>query len=504
MISLVASDWSKLINDEKSSDVIIVVKNQSFHCHKTILSMHSEYFQQQFANWDTDRIVLDELPCADSMSSILRFMYNQPVTINDPIRFANMYYTANYLMIDIIKVKIKESYLQEIVCKTALRILLYYQDTNRLALDDIINICSKQIRNKITKREFNLLYKLDPSIFAAISFVNIEYSVHYVYNITESNTERNQMLKLFSLIDFKKINYSKPEIILKAFLILNQFTNIIIANVDESLENEEFQLIRSYATIKDELYITILERIVKFDPFMAELDVNQFVELIAIFSRKLRLHLGMIFYKENMACLLLKDSQKLFAVMGAMEHDKISDSSNNDLDESENPYNLTGNMIDPVLSHYATLSNLPYLNDLIKYKKQTAYHIEYGPGQYVDAYDREARNGAQWIPAIIMKNNCSKEYQISFLGWGSKYDRTLSVRDIAPRYTKCKKRFNLRNGDMIEILVSEIWKIGQIEQIRDTNIIIKVLESDEYKIHVRNYEYSEIVCPFRTHILKGR
>ena len=123
---------------------------------------------------------------------------------------------------------------------------------------------------------------------------------------------------------------------------------------------------------------------------------------------------------------------------------------------------------------------------------------------YGDAYDREARNGAQWIPAIIMKNNCSKEYQISFLGWGSKYDRTLSVRDIAPRYTKCKKRFNLRNGDMIEILVSEIWKIGQIEQIRDTNIIIKVLESDEYKIHVRNYEYSEIVCPFRTHILKGR
>ena len=509
MISLMASDWSKLINDEKSSDVIIVVKNKSYHCHKTILSMHSEYFQQKFANWDTDRVVLDDLPCANSMSSILRFMYNQPVTIKDPIHFANMYYTANYLMIDVIKEKLMEMFLKDIECKTALRILLYYQDTNRLALDDIINFCSKQIRNKMTNRELNLLYELDLSIFAGTSFEKIAYPVHYVYKMIMSNTDREQFLKLLSLINFNKIKYSKPEIILKAFLILNRFVSMFAINEDEMVESEELDLIQSYADKKNELYITILERIVKFDPFMAELDVDHFVELISMFPREQHLHLGLTFYKENIARLQLKDCQKLFAVTSVMDHDVILDPSNNYLDESnnvlnrnQNPYNLTGNMIDPALCHYATLSDLPYLNDLIEYKKQTTHYSEYGPGQYVYAYDREARNGSRWIPAIIMKKQSASKCKISFLGWGSKYDTTLSICDIAPRYTKCKKRFDVRSGNKIEVLVSDVWKIGQIKQINDTNIIIQVLNSqDNLKIHVRNYEYSEMVCPYRTHIL---
>ena len=78
------------------------------------------------------------------------------------------------------------------------------------------------------------------------------------------------------------------------------------------------------------------------------------------------------------------------------------DQSNNVLNRNQNPYNLTGNMIDPVITHYATLSDLPYLNDLIEYKKQTTRYSEYVPGQYVDAYDRGARNKPSWIPAIVI------------------------------------------------------------------------------------------------------
>lgn len=506
MISLSASDWLKMINNEKSSDVILVVKNKSFYCHKTILSMHSEYFQQSSTNWKSEeRIALDELPCAESMASVLGFLYNQPVTINCPIHFANVYYTANYLMIDVIKDKIKENYLQDIESNIALKILLYYQETN-VGLDDVIDFCCKRIRDKITDQDLDLLYKLDPSVFATISFPGVTFPVHYVYKLVSSCIDMEQYLLLLSLIDFHKAKYAKPEIVLKAFLMLSQFSNIIINDDREENEmDDESDLIKSYSVIKHDLYITVLERIVNFDPFMAELDVDRFVDLVAMFPREQRLHLALTFYNENMEKLQLPDCQKLLAVAvksGATGNHDQDLSDNDDASQYQNPYNLTQSMIDPVLNHYAILSDLPYLTDLLEYKKQAVQSSEYVTGQHVDAYDREARGGAQWISAIIVKRTNAHKYKVSFLGWSSNYDTELLIRDIAPRYTKCHKRIQVTQGETIEVLVAGVWKKGEITLIKNTNMVIQVLEGDEnQKVHVRNYEFSEMVCPYRTHIL---
>jgi len=108
-------DMATIFNDEKNSDVEVIVGGESFHCHKNVLSARSEVFKNMLGpdtlETQTDTIEMKEVG-AEAVKSLLKHIYSGEIPRDPELLSPDLLHIADMYLLDPLKEACLESLVQ--------------------------------------------------------------------------------------------------------------------------------------------------------------------------------------------------------------------------------------------------------------------------------------------------------------------------------------------------------------------------------------------------------